>query len=67
MSKIARVLSDMRVGDLYVSMDGDPSPFWKNKRHQVHVVGPDGSTWQLFPSLLFPAERIHKNYRGGEK
>jgi hypothetical protein len=61
--KFASKVKHMHVGDLYVSMDGDPQPFWRTKSNALLTLGNDGTTWVLDPGPALPAKRIHKNFR----
>jgi hypothetical protein len=61
--KVTRV-KKMKIGDLYVSCDGDPQPFWRTADNEVWTLASDGSVYSLSGSDLFlPVKRIHKNYR----
>lgn len=62
--KTVTKVKQMKRGDLYVSCDGDPQPFWRTPDDEVLTLAPDGVVYHLQDPYIFPAKRLHKNYRG---
>ena len=61
--KYASKKEHTKIGDIYVSLDGDPQPFWLDLDGDVMTLANDGTIYKLDETQCFPAKRIHKNYR----